>query len=308
MKKRSEFEQKLADILDSERKVTPSQLALLSGLAEEEAALFECEWARTVRERKLYILSRLVKLRGDSLFFDFSRVFHACLDDGDAEVRRAAIKTIEGEEEDGAVVTTLIRLLREDEEEKVQIEAAVALGQFALLAAVKKLSHLQEKEIYSNLLAVIEDESATEEVKRRCLEAIAPLDSPRIKRLIERAYHHSNVEIKASAVCAMGRNCDPVWLPLISAEKDNKAPVVRCKVAEACGELGREEAVPFLIDLAWDGDAQVREASMRALVLIGGARAEGALRQLRGSSYQDVSQTAKEALSELEKSTGFFDI
>ena len=83
---------------------------------------------------------------------------------------------------------------------------------------------------------------------------------------------------------------------------------MRCKVAEACGELGREEAVPFLVDLAWDGDARVREASMRALVLIGGARAEGALRQLRGSPYQDVSQTVKEASSELENFTGFFDI
>jgi len=192
--------------------------------------------------------------------------------------------------------------------EKVQVEAAIALGQFALLAAVNKLSPPRGEAIYSNLLAVIEDINVAEDVRRRCLEAIAPLDSPRVKQIIEQAYHSNDGETKASAICAMGRNCDPVWLSIMSEERYSKDPIIRRKVAEACGELCREEAIPFLIDLAWDEEPEVREVSVRALGLIGGERAEGALKNLGDSPYQGVSQLARDTLEEMEKFAGFFDI
>ena len=211
------------------------------------------------------------------------------------------------EEEDAAIITPLIRLLRADKSEKVRAAAAIALGQFALLAAVKNLPPERSTEIYSNLLTVIEDEHEIDEVRRRCLEAIAPLDSPQVKQLVEEAYHSDNVKVKASALYAMGRNCDPVWLPIIIKEKDNSEPEIRYEVAEACGELGREEAVSTLIELAGDEDIQVREVSVRALEQIDRPRAKQALRQLLNSPYQDVRQVAQEALEELEI-FGLFDL
>ncbi len=305
---RSEFKQNLVNALTSKEEANRSQLALLSDLTEEEAAFFEREWNRASRDRKLYLLSGLVKLREDSLYLDFNRVFHVCLGDKDAEIRRVAIKFMDREEDDESVVTKLVHLLKEDREEKVQVEAAIALGQFALLAAVNKLSPPRGEEIYSNLLAAIEDITVAEDVRRRCLEAIAPLDSPRVKQIIEQAYHSNDGETQASAICAMGRNCDPVWLSIMSVERYSKDPVMRRKVAEAYGELGREEAIPFLIDLAWDEESEVREVSVRALGLIGGERAEGALKNLGDSPYQGVSQLARDTLKEMEKFVGFFDI
>ena len=79
-------------------------------------------------------------------------------------------------------------------------------------------------------------------------------------------------------------------------------------VAEACGELGVEEAVTTLIELAGDGDIQVREVSIRALEQVDGPKSKQALRQLLNSPYQDVREAAQEALDELEHFSRLFEL
>jgi len=307
MKVKSDFEKKLAEILGANNQLASSQLAFLSDLTKKELASFRQAWTKTGKERRRQIISHLTKFQLDDLRLNFTGVFLACLEDSHEDIRSQAIMVL-GREEDGFVIPPLIRSLREDESEKVRAAAAIALGQFALLAAVEKLPLAQGAEIYFNLLKAIDDETETEEVKRRCLEAIAPLDSPRVKELIEQGYHSDNIKVKASALCAMGRNCDSVWLPIIIKEKDNNEPEIRYEVAEACGELCMEEAIPTLIELAGDGDARVREASIRALHQINGPRGKEALRQLLDSPYHDVGEAAKEVLDELEIFAGLFDL
>ena len=299
MKKRSDFEDKLAEILGSNNPLAVSQLDFLADLTKEESVSFKQAWMKTGDERRRQVISHLTELHSDNFYLDFTRVFLVCLEDSDKNIKIQAIMALEGEE-DISIITPLIRLLKTDESEEVRVAAATALGQFALLAAVKKLSPARSMEIYSNLLTVIEDETETSEVKRRCLEAIAPLDSLRVKELVKQAYHSDSVNIKASALYAMGRNCDPVWLPIIIKEKDNSKSEIRYEVAEACGELGMEEAVSVLNELAGDEDIQVREASVRALKQIYRPRAKQALQWLLDSSYQDVREAAQEALEEPE--------
>jgi len=306
MRKRSDFEENLAEILGSNSQLAPGQVALLADLTKKESVFFKQAWMNADEERKRQVMSHLIKLHSDNFYLDFTRVFLACLEDSDENIRSQAIMAFEGEE-DASIITPLVRLLREDNSEKVRVAAAIALGQFALLAAVKKLLPARSTEIYSNLLTVIEGKHETDELKRRCLEAVAPLGSPQVKELIEQAYRSDDVKVKASALYAMGRNCDPAWLPIIIEEKDNSEPMIRYEVAEACGELGREETVSTLVELAGDGDIQVRKASVRALEQIDGPRARQALRQLLNSPHQDVREVAQEALEELEI-FGLFDL
>ena len=260
---RTDFAKNLTEILGLNIQLDSRQLAFLSDLAKKEIASFKEAWLKTPEERRRQIMSHLVKLQSDDLRIDFTRVFLVCLEDSDEDIRSQAIVGLEGKE-DTSIITHLIRLVKEDKSEKVRAAAVVALGQFGLLAAVKELSPPQSTEIYSTLLTIIEDVTETSEVKRRCLEAIAPLDSPRVRELIEQGYHSEDVKVKASALYAMGRNCDPAWLPIIIKEKDNNEPEIRYEVAEACGELGVEEAIPILIDIAEDEDISIREASIKA--------------------------------------------
>ena len=303
---RSDFSKNLVEVLGSNNRLDSRQLAFLSDLAKRELASFTEAWLKTPVERRRPIVSHLVKLHSDDFRLDFTRVFLVCLEDADEDIRSQAIMGLEGGE-DSSIISSLIHLLREDKSEKVRTAAAIALGQFALLAAMKKLSPVQSAEIYSTLLTIIEDVTETSEVKRRCLEAIAPLNSPRVKELIEQGYHSDNVKVKASALYAMGRNCDPAWLPIIIKEKDSDEPEIRYEVVESCGELGMEEAVTTLIELAEDEDINVREASIIALEQIGGLESKQALRQLMNSSYDDVRKAAQETLAELEIFTGLFD-
>lgn len=299
MRKRSEFEGKLAEIFGSHKQLVDSQLVYLSNLTEGELASFKQVWVKVDKERKLQVIRHLLELSENNLALDFTKVFLSCLEDSDKDITVQAIVGLEGEE-DSCVILPLVRLLRGGKTEEVRATAATALGQFAMLAELGKLSQEEAREVYSALLAVTEDEAESVEVRRRALEAIAPMDSPRVKQLIEQSYRSNNVKVKASALYAMGRNCDPAWLPIVIRERNNSEAEIRYEVAEACGEFGLEEVVPYLIELAQDRDIQVRGASIRALEEISGPEARQALGQLLNSSYQDVRQAAQEALAESE--------
>ncbi|MDY7018890.1 MAG: HEAT repeat domain-containing protein [Chloroflexota bacterium] len=306
MKERIDFRKNLTEILGSNNQLDSRQLASLSDLPRKEIVSFKEAWIKTPEERRRQIISHLVKLQSEDYRLDFTGVFLVCLEDGDEDIRSQAIIGLD-REEDSSIITPLIRLVKEDKSEKVRAAAAVALGQFALLAAVKKLSPAQSAEIYSTLLTIIEDITETSEVKRLCLEAIAPLDSPRVRELITRSYNSEDVKVKASALYAMGRNCDIAWLPIIIKEKDNDESEIRYEVVESCGELGMEEAVPTLIELAEDKDINVRKASIIALEQIGGTKSKQALSRLLNSPHDDVRKAAQETLAELEIFTGLFD-
>jgi len=296
------FEEQITQVFDSDEEPTDSQLVQLSNLTEEELDSFGRVWATVKTERRRQIIARLADLGEDNRRLDFGKVFLACLGDGDEEVRLQAVLGLEGEE-DSSVISALIWLFKEDPFDKTRVAAAIVLSQFALLAEMGKLPSDQAEEVYSVLLAVLEDEVESLEVKRRALEAIAFFATPRVKELIEEAYHSDDTELKASALLAMGRNCDLAWLPILVKEMDNAEAEIRYEVAEACGELGVEETVPHLLHLAHDEDIQVRQAACKSLEKVGEPEARRALHQLLSSPHDDVRETAKSAVADME----FFD-
>jgi HEAT repeat protein len=300
-KKKNEFsfEEQMRPLFDPSRELVDSQLMQLSDLTSEELDSFREAWANVEVERRRQITAHLVDLGEDYLRLDFSNVFLACLEDRDEDVRLQAVLGLEGEE-DICIVSPLLRLLKEDPSDETRAAAATVLSQFALQAELGKLPPDRAEEVYSVLLAVVEDRTESLGVKRRALEAISFFGIPRVKELIEEAYHNGNIELKASALYAMGRNCDLAWLPILVEEMDNAESEIRYEVAEACGELGLEETVPHLLHLAHDGDTQVRQAACRSLEKIGEPKARDALRQLLSSPHDDVRETAGSTLADME--------
>ena len=239
----SPIEEFTAELDSSDQPLLSSKLAELSNLNPEELGLFQQVWTTIEPERRQQIVSRLVELAEDDFELNFDSIFKSCLEDQDAGVRSKAIEGL-CENEEPSLINPFIELLEQDGSEKVQAAAATALGKFATLAEENKLRPCHESRVCQALLRAINDKSKPVEVKRRALEAVAPISSPQVETAIREAYHGDNYKLRVSAIYAIGRNCNPAWLPVLIKELSNADAEIRYEAAEACGELGEEEAVP----------------------------------------------------------------
>lgn len=291
----------LAEIGDETKPLTSKRLCDLSVLSPEELGLFREAWARMGTTRQRQIMEKLVALAEENCRLNFDDIFRAYLNDPDEIIR---VKSIEGlwECEDRSFIDPLITLLREDGKELVRAAAAVALGRFAMLAELGKLRPEDGDKVQKALLSAIDNAEEQLEVRRRAIEAISPLSLPEVKDIIRRAYDSENAKMRASALYAMGRHCDPVWLPTLIKEFASRDAEIRFEAAVACGELGDDEAVPHLVRLVCDSDSQVQLSAIAALGHIGGSEAEEALRKCLEHPDEYVRDAAKEALEEVEQS------
>lgn len=292
-------EEIIADLGDRAKPLLASRLVGLSNLSSDELKLLPGVWAAIEPKRRRQIIYRLVELAENNFELNFDDIFRYCLKDEDSEVR---CKAIEGlwESEEPSLVNPLIELLEQDRSADVQAMAASALGNFALLAEQAKLRPCHKARISQTLFPIIEDQSRTIEVRRRALEAVSPLSLPEVSKAIRQAYHGHNHELKVSAIYAMGRNCDPTWLPILLEELANADAEIRYEAVIACGELGREEAVAAATRLVRDPDTDVQLAAIQALGKIGGSEAKNNLEECQHNSSQAIRDAAREALAELE--------
>jgi HEAT repeat protein len=293
------LERYLDELSDEDKPLISSSLANLSSLSPDELTLFLKAWSGMDRARQRQIVNKLVGLAEENLTLNFDDIFRACLGDPDEEVR---VKAIEGlwECEDRSLIDPLITLLRDDRKEAVRAAAAMALGKFALLAELEKLRPEDGAKVEQALLTVIDDREEQLEVRRRAVEAIAPLSLPKVTEIIQEAYQSDDARMRVSALYAMGRSGDPAWLPILIGELSSLDAEMRFEAAGACGQLGEEEAVPYLIRLIHDIDSQVQLSAIAALGNIGGIEAEEALRECLEHPEERIRDAAAEALGEIE--------
>ena len=293
------IEETIADLGNCNKPLLNSRLTELSNLNSEELKLFEQAWAGIEPKRRQQIMYRLVELAENNFELDFDSIFKSRLKDQNAEVRSKAIEGL-WESEEASLIDPLINLLNQDSSEKVKAAAATALGKFAMLAELKKLRSSHLSRVCQALLTVIGDKSKPIEVRRRALEAAAPLSLPQVKKTIVAAYHSRNSKLKTSAIYAMGKSCNYSWLPILLKELANTDAEIRYEAAGACGEVGEEEATPYLRDLINDLDTDVQVAAIQALGKIGGPEAKDCLEECLNNPSEVIRQAAEQALIELE--------
>lgn len=295
----SPIEETIAALGNSSQSLLNSRLIDLSNLNSEELTVFEQAWAAMEPKRRRQIVYRLVELAEDNLELNFDSILRGCLKDQDAEVR---CKAIEGlwENDEPSLINPLIHLLEQDSSEKVQAAAAIALGKFAMLDEHEKLRSCHTSRLCYALLTTIDDNSKPVEVRRRALEAAAPLSLPQVKEAIMNAYQSHNSKLRISAIYAMGRNCDCSWLPTLLKELASADAEIRYEAVRACSELGEEEAAPHLIELVKDPDTDVQLAAIQALGKIGGTEAKEHLHHCLNNHSEAIHQAAEQAFQELE--------
>ena len=296
----SPIDEIISELQNSDKPLSSVKLTELSSINSEELQLFKEVWPTIERKRRQQAVSRLVALAEENFELDFDNVFKNCLDDPDAEVRSRAIDGL-WENEEPSLINTLLNLLEHDRSERVQAAAAAALGRFVMLAEHQKLHSNYSSKIYQALLAAIGDNSQALEVRRRALEAIAPIGSPKVEKAISEAYHNGHPKLRSSSIYAMGKNCNPTWLPILLKELANADAEIRYEAAGACGEIGEEEAVPYLTNLVEDPDLEVQLATIQALGKIGGTEAKNRLEQCLDDDSEVVQQAAEQALRELNE-------
>ncbi len=293
------IEETIADLGNCDKPLLSSRLTQLSNLNSEELEFLERAWATIEPKRRRQIIYRLVELAEDNFELNFDSIFRSCLKDQDAEVRSKAIEGL-WESEEASLINPLINLLEQDSSEKVQAAAATALGKFAMLAELKKLGSSHTSRVCQALLTVIGDKSKPIEVRRRALEAAAPLSLSQVKKTIMEAYQSHNPKLRTSAIYAMGRNCDYSWLPMLLKELGSADAEMRYEAAGACGELGEEEAAAPVMELINDPDTDVQLAAIQALGKMGGSEAKGCLKECLNNPSEVIRQAAGQALDELE--------
>lgn len=289
----------LDELLGQKKPIMMAKLAKLANLGSADIKLFTEKWNSATVERRRQVISGLAELAETNPELDFDQIFQTCLYDPDPMVRLKAVESLT-ECEDYQLIDAMAGLLKEDSSTAVRESAATVLGGFALLAELNKLPSHYATKVEQALLAAIDATATDSEVRRRAIEAIAPLSLPQVKEIISKAYRNGDLKTRSSALYAMGCNCDPQWLPILLAELNSSEPALRFEAAQACGEIGDEQAVSSLIKLLGDDDTEVRLAAIVALGEIGGREAKNALQGCLEHPDPATQEAVEEALAVLE--------
>lgn len=287
------------DLVDPSQQVAASKLTQLSSLDPEQAKIVEAAWPEIGLQQRQQLVEELTGLTEDNIELNFDAAFQIALADRDQEVRKLAIRGL-WENERRETFDGLLRLLAEDAAAAVRAEAALALGRFVLKAEMGTLKSADAERLGNALHAVIEDDAEEVEVRGRALESIGAHSETWVTDLIEAAFEGADRRLRISAAHAMGRSCDPAWLPRLFDELENDDAEMRFEATGAIGLIADESAVTHLLPLLHDEDGEVQGVAIGALGEIGGDAAKEALEDLLAEGDSALGELARDALSELE--------
>lgn len=289
----------LSQLKDPSAQLSVAGFQNLDSLTREQAEALRPAWGEIDVERRRQVTRRLVELTEDNVDLNFDAVFFVALGDEDGAVRADAVRGL-WEYERRDLIEPLLRLLEKDEEPEVRAEAALALGRFVVLSETGNLREEHFRKVEAGLRQALEDELEVEEVRARALESIGACGRPWVEDAIQEAYESEAPRLKVSALHAMGRSCEPRWLPALIGELANEDAEARYEAATALGSLGDRRAVSHLAPLLTDSDLEVKEAAIAALGQIGGSEAKTLLRQLLRDASASVQAAAAAAVAEAD--------
>jgi HEAT repeat protein len=288
----------ISRILNSDELLVKSELTRLSSLTNQEIEYLENSWLKADLKRRRKIISYLTELTRQHFSLDFTEIYHFCLKEKDAKIKAEAITAL-AEEENPLLIRNFVSLLKEDSSKEVRIASAAALGKLSMLGELGNISSKNTTAVYNALLDVLDDKTENSIIRASALEAIAPLNKPRVKGLIEEAYHSKEEVLKISAIRAMGLNCNRMWLTALIEELQSDDEILRYEAVEACGELGEEDAILYLIELIEDENPRISEAAIKSIGEIGGEEAKEILIRLTANPKAKIRQAAEQVLQEL---------
>jgi HEAT repeat protein len=292
------FQELLDAILDADTPLHPRFLYRLSDLEPSDLARLAQTWPQVPLWRRQAMLEDLEQLGEADLLLSFETVGRLALVDKDPQVRALAVRIL-WEFECQDLIPNYLKLVAEDDDEEVRAVAATALGSFVYRGELDELPTVMLREIEDRLLWVIGHDRAPE-VRRRALEALSFSSRSEVPHLIETAFQTGEKEWMVTALFAMGRSVDKRWEGLVLNMLHDRTPALRAEATRASGELELSKATPRLIELAEDGDKEVRAAAIWSLSQIGGRGVRASLEHLwEQASAEDELNLLQDALDNL---------
>lgn len=294
-----ELDDVLLELADSSKPLLIGHLPALSDLDRAAMQEFGAVWPGIAVEKRRQVMARLQEISETNVEFNFHSIFKYALADDDEIVRKAAVEGL-WEDDEPSLIRSLIKLLTQDPSAGVREAAAVALRRFSILAEHQKISTDYRRILSQALLGVFNNLEEDLPVRRRALESVSPLSLAEVTQAIWAAYRHPEPALRASALYAMGQNCDILWMPTILRELESEDPDLCYEAVSAAGELGEMEALPPIVSMLRSSDVDLRLAAVMALGKIGGSEAKRALGTCLTDRSQAVRDAAEVALGEAE--------
>lgn len=295
------FQSVLDHLLDSKKDIPQSHLQLYSDLDPKSLRLFMDVWSSVKPERKLLLLSELLKNLESDHIVNYEEIGRVLLKDADGEVRAYAIGLL-AESNDPRLASTLTSILLTDEVLAPRMEAAQLLGEFVLLAELDELDTDLKNKIEDALMTVIRSED-NPALRKRALESLGYSSRDEMVNIIETAYQRADSSWVASALRAMGRSHDNRWDDDVVSKLLDEDPRIRFAAAEAAGELNIEAAAPIMLQMLEDEeeDDDVISATIWSLSQIGGEDARIYIVNLiENTEDEDLVTFLEDALENLE--------
>jgi HEAT repeat protein len=291
-----DFDEALAHALASNAEVPDSILEGLSGLDGLALRRFHDVWEKLPVERRAELLARLGEMAEANLVLDFEPIFVAAITDRDAAVREQAYQ-LAAQEPRPVLLEAYLRAALTDPDDDARLSAVSALSQFALTAQTDDWPEITWRQIETALLGLVRLPEADLALRREALLSVSYLTTPNVEEAIGRA--SGDPEMRDVALAAMGRNCQPIWIPqIVQALEDEDAEVREVAVA-AAAELEDEELIPHLVARLNDEDDEVRLGAVAALGTTGGPMAREALTDLLTVEDRALREAARDALEML---------
>lgn len=264
------FQSVLDHLLDSKKDIPQNHLSFYSDLDPKSLRLFMDIWSSVKPDRKLLLLSELLKHLDTDNIVNYEEIGRALLNDADGNVRAAAIGLL-AESDDPQLASTLINIFLNDADLAPRMEAARLLGEFVLLGEMEELNEELKIEVEDALISVIRSED-NPSLRKRALESLGYSSRDEMPNIIESVFHRADPAWVASALRAMGRSHDSRWNDDVVSKLLDEDPRIRFAAAEAAGELNIEAAAPIMLQMLEDEeeDDDVISATIWSLSQIGG--------------------------------------
>ncbi len=293
------IEKTLNVLRDEDQSLTAESIYSLTDISTADFNTLKANWNSIPTDRRLLLVQRLSEASETNFDMNFTTVARYALNDGDDEVRRAAIEAL-WYDESPLLLRVLSDMAKSDPADEVRAEALSAIGRFLLLGELGKLDATLARKTQDIAMAIYNDDDQPIEVRRRAVEALGNCTREGVSELIQESYESDEPHLRVSAVFAMGRTCDEDWSPIVLNELLSDDPEMRYEAARAAGELTLDDAVPDMAQLIRDEDREVMEMAIWALGEIGGSEArhllENAIEEAQILNDEGLIEAIQEAL------------
>ena len=226
----------------------------------------------------------------------FEPIYAHLMDDESPRVREEAVMGL-GDLAEPRHLEAIMRKAESDPSVDVRAKATSVLGVFIYEGATV-LDESRGAAVRRFLLDTANDPDQPLLVRRMAIEALSFDADDEVHDLIDWAYHHAAIEVRMSAIFAMGRSQSTRWHDAVLAEMDSDNANLRREAVCAAGEACLIEATPKLRALASHADLDTRLSAIWSLGHAGGPGALETLEMCAQSGEDEVRRVAREAIAE----------